>query len=47
MLPLDLKSPVNEIREIMKVLQTQVLGCAYVILCNGLIRLRNTQTLKQ
>jgi len=43
----DLKSPVNDLRELMKVLQTHVLGCAYVILCNRSIRLRNTQTLKQ
>jgi len=30
----------------MKVLQTHVLVCVYVILGNGLIRLQNTQTLE-
>ena len=30
-----------------KVLQTHVHGCAYLTLCNGSIRLRNTQTLNQ
>ena len=30
-----------------KVLQTHVHGYAYVILCNGSIRLRNTQAMKQ